>query len=259
MLALSAASILWSVTGGIERLRASRLSSIAERTWGGEGYRAGALESLLEDAAARREGRCLSADEGQAVALIAFAEAAQALKASSGAARKTIEAVADHATAAALCAPGRAWPWFLVFWARTQLGGLQPDNLPLLWLSYQLGAHESDLQLSRNAFVARHFFDSLPAVGQDLAISEFGELVQAGYAENAARTFAALSPEARRRMLPAIEQVPAARRQTFINAIRGLGIELEGAAGQDAERQEWERYLGEIGRVRSLLRRGQSP
>jgi len=256
-LAIAAHSLLWASTAGVRTWRASQLAELAERAWSGETFRPEALARVLKNNPAKPGGACRSADEAQALALIAFVQAARAVntRPDAPATRQDIGLLERYAEAGSACAPARAWPWLLLFWARTKLEGFDVKHLHLLWMSYRLAPREKDIQQTRSAIVLRAYHEQLPLVGQELVLMEFRELVDAGYVANAAETFSLVPGELRAKLIRAVEQLPEPKRQAFADAVRRLGVEIRIAGVSDLTHDAWDPHLSGADKMRSLLRK----
>jgi hypothetical protein len=254
LLGLAALAGLWSVTAGLGALKVTALTAVAERILGGEEYKQEALTRILTAADVANRSGCRPANEGEAITTIAYGIARAAITSDDQSkSAERLRAVENEAMAALACSPHRGALWFFLFWAKTHQTGFQSTNLPLLWMSYRLAPHEGWLQVHRNPFIIQ-FIDALPLEGKQFVLVEFGELIEAGFAQTAAETFADVSDPVRESLFPIVERVSEPKRQQFGNALETLGLDVEISGVSNRRRENWERYITAVDKVRDVLK-----
>lgn len=147
------------------------------------------------------------------------------------AAAEQLDRAAQHAIA---CSPRDGFAWLARYRVRLQRSG--PDDVASQALrnSFRFARNEGWVGLRRTRLVLTRS-RTVPPDLVERSLSEFVQLLEAGYLDPCASLYAELSPTLRDRLMPRLEAAAPRLRTAFLSRLAQRGIDIPAADGVSAQ------------------------
>ncbi|RXG85177.1 hypothetical protein EAS61_36970 [Bradyrhizobium zhanjiangense] len=226
LLAGGLTGVLWSVAALPSFWLMTAAGDVATRIIVDDRFKPGALARVLaalesQPAAAGDQPEFL---RSRALLKLRMAEEAMTRNSSEEADRSVSLALQDLKSALST-RPGDSFLWLLLYSIETTRGGFDPKYLRYLDQSYATGPHEGWVSLRRNR-LALSAFPKLSEAVQSAVISEFEEMVDADFIEDAALNLIGTGWQHREQLLAALGSADIASRQSLHKRLAADGIKL---------------------------------
>ncbi|MFC7698618.1 hypothetical protein ACFQX9_18230 [Bradyrhizobium sp. GCM10028915] len=226
LLPLGVAGVLWSLNVLPSFLATAPLRDWSAQIIADETFKVGTFTELARGGALSAELWMLEPARAQAEALIHLRAAEEAIRRkNSEEADRAVEAALTKVRSALAVTPTDSLLWLLIYSVETSRGGVDPQYVRYLDQSYRCGPYEGWLMLRRNG-LALAIFPTLTNITQEAVISEFAEMVDADFLADAAKNLTTVGWAYRARLLPKLEQITLASRQSFARALSGQGYKV---------------------------------
>lgn len=136
-----------------------------------------------------------------------------------------IEAAGEKIRTALSINPGDSFLWLMLYSVETARNGFGSENIKLLDRSYAVGPLEGWIAIRRNR-LALAIFPMLRDNVQRAAVSEFAELVDSDFIEEAASNLTGVGWSIRERLLSELVEVDITSRQALAKLLSSNGIKL---------------------------------
>jgi len=136
-----------------------------------------------------------------------------------------IEGAQQKVIAALFVNPSDSFLWLMLYSVETARSGFGPEKVGLLDLSYAVGPLEGWIAIRRNR-LALAIFPMLRDDIQRAAVSEFAELVDSDFIEEAANNLTGVGWSIRERLLSELVEVDITSRQALAKRLSSNGIKL---------------------------------
>ncbi|MDI4238204.1 hypothetical protein OZ411_35930 [Bradyrhizobium sp. Arg237L] len=214
--------VLWSLTA----LPSFRLTTSARDIIAGiiadQRFKPGVLENMLERMEVAPQQFLVSPEFSQAKALLRLSTAEEVLQ------RKSPEE-GDAAQATLKSAlslnPTDSFLWMMLYSAETARNGFDAQYLGYIDQSYAVGPLEGWIALRRNR-LALAIFAMLSDATQTAVVSEFAELVDADFIEQAVINLTTVGWGHRARLLAGVERLDIADRESLARRLSRDGLKL---------------------------------
>lgn len=220
------ASVLWSVAVLPSFWLMTSAGDVAARIIVDDRFKPGALARVLtslesQPAAAGDQPEFL---RSRALLKLRMAEEAMTRNGSEETDRSFSLALQDLKSALS-ARPSDSFLWLLLYSIETTRGGFDPQYLRYLDQSYATGPREGWVSLRRNR-LALSAFPKLSEAVQSAVISEFEEMVDADFIEDAALNLIGTGWQHREQLLAALGSVDITSRQSLHKRLAADGIKL---------------------------------
>ena len=138
------------------------------------------------------------------------------------------------------CAPVSSYSWLALFWVDNLRLGFSDQSIRYLEMSYMTGPREGWISLKRNAF-ALAVYDGLPEDLQDKVVSEFSDLVQAGFIDDAANILTGPGRSQQARLVSGLSNVNPSLKKDLALALRRRGFEISVPGVNLSDPRPWDR------------------
>nr|WP_148667181.1 hypothetical protein [Bradyrhizobium amphicarpaeae] len=133
--------------------------------------------------------------------------------------------------------PSDSFLWLMLYSVASARRGTDVGNVHYVNASYFAGPHEGWIALSRNR-LGLSIFPILDPSVQQLIVSEFAELVDAGFVEIPATNLMGVGWEERERLLNALRHVDPASKKRLYKRLRQDGVKVA-IPGVEEEERPW--------------------
>ncbi|WP_441234180.1 hypothetical protein [Bradyrhizobium sp. 930_D9_N1_4] len=136
------------------------------------------------------------------------------------------------------CSPYDPFFWFVRYWVEVSSSGISEKALRYLEMSYETGPNEGWIALRRNRFALAAF----PSLGSELqkkVLSEFSELVAAGFVDLAAANLAGPGWPVREQLLAGLGDVGRYNREQFAKLLEDQGIRVDIPNFEPRQQRYW--------------------
>lgn len=230
LLALSAIGILWPLIVYPSFSRGALAREITARLVADERFRPGLLQELLGRLVASPRPAIEQPELTLAQVLLRLRSAEEAMqRSSSDVADREVEASQGQLVMALSLNPTESFLWLLLYSVETFRNGFDPTTLQYLDRSYRAGPHEGWIAVRRN----RLSLAILPTLDESLqkaAISEFSEMVDSDFIEDAAMILKGVGWIHRDRLLASLTDVEIASKASLLKRLRidGISVKMPG-------------------------------
>jgi len=238
LLAGGLSSAIWSITALPAVWQMIPASDIAARVVGDHRFKLGALANVLVGIQSEQAGPISPPGFLRALALIKLRTAEEALlRSSSEEAHRSISAAVEDVRSALAVSPNDSLLWLMLYSVETTRGGFDLQYLRYLNQSYAAGPREGWVALRRNR-LSLGIFSTLSDATQSAVISEFEQLVDADFVEDAAVNLMGAGWPYRERLLAALVSADIVSRQALYKRLAAEGIKLP-IAGIPVDERPW--------------------
>ncbi|MCK1345781.1 MULTISPECIES: hypothetical protein [unclassified Bradyrhizobium] len=227
LLPLGLLSVFWSLTALPSFRRTTPAREVTARIIADERFKTGALNQMLTRIEAEPAPPIQQPELWLADVLIRLRTAEEAMQ------QKTLEEAdreveaAEHKLIAALhLSPTDSLLWLLLYSVETTRNGFDPKTLSYLDRSYLAGPHEGWIALRRNRLSLAVF----PVLGdwtRQATVSEFSEMVDADFIEEAGTNLMGVGWAQRERLLAALRDVDVSSKTSLLKRLLADGINLK--------------------------------
>lgn len=136
------------------------------------------------------------------------------------------------------CSPYDPFFWFVRYWVELSSSGISDKALRYLEMSYETGSNEGWIALRRNRFALAAF----PSLGSELqkkVLTEFSELVDAGFVDLAAANLAGPGWPVREQLLARLADVGRYNREQFARLLEDQGIRVDIPNSEPRQPRYW--------------------
>ncbi|MCA1539903.1 hypothetical protein I6F18_08035 [Bradyrhizobium sp. NBAIM32] len=234
-LLLSLIAVLWSFAVGPSFRSMVPVSDIAVRIVAGDRFKAG----VLKEFAAQLEGKLNvlvsppAFARGEALIWLRVAEESMRGRISQLQDRQ-LEVVRRSVASALSVNPADAYIWMMLYSLETSSNGFDLRNIRFLYQSYAAGPREGWIALRRNR-LALAVFPMLPDTMQKAVISEFAEMVDNNFIEDAAINLTSVGWMHRERLLNGLDGASIVSREALAKKLMhdGTKVSVPGVAVRD--------------------------
>ncbi|MGL3111392.1 hypothetical protein [Bradyrhizobium sp. BR 1432] len=226
MLLLGAAGLWWSsIVLPIFR-SAAPAREITERIMTDQRFKAGTLRHVLLQMEREPQRPVVQSSFVRAKALVELRAAEEAVgRKSSEEADAEIAAAEQTVHASLALNPTDSFLWLMLYSVRTAREGFAPENVRYFEQSYSSGLHEGWIVLRRNR-LALSVFPMLTTSIQARVVSEFAEMVDLGFVDEAVVNLTDVGWPHRERLLASLEQVDIAARELLARQLSRNSVKV---------------------------------
>ncbi|UWU91391.1 hypothetical protein [Bradyrhizobium sp. CB1015] len=203
-----------------------------------ERFKPGVLADALVLIKASPRSSMMRSEFFQAEALLTLRVAEQAMqrrKEEKG--DNEVEAAEGSLKMALAANPSSSFLWLMLYSVETVQNGFDPTNISYLDRSYNFGPLEGWIAVRRNR-LALAIFPMLSEVQQDAVVSEFAQLVDANFADDAAMNLISVGWAYRERLLSILGKVDISSRQALSKRLAVNGVKLA-IPGIEVDERPW--------------------
>lgn len=236
LLAIAFAAAIWSVTVLRPFSAAELARDVSTRIVADERFKAGALAGVQVKIEIEGAGRLTPPELMRASALVNIRLAEDALgRANSIDADRQIVSAERSVKSALVASPGDSFLWLMLYSVKTTRNGFDAKNLSYLDRSYATGPLEGWIALRRNRLALSVSGGAHRIISR--AVSEFAELVDADFIEQAAVNLTTVGWSQRDRLLAALDHVDVASKEKLSRRLLadGIKVKISGVISRDEE------------------------
>ncbi|MCK1564125.1 hypothetical protein IVB08_09110 [Bradyrhizobium sp. 173] len=207
-------AVSWSYNAFPSFWRASSARGVAALVIADQRFKPGILNEALARIEAEPRPLVQQPELSLAEVVVSLRTAEESLQRKSSAeAQSSVEAAEQRIKKAISANPGDSFLWLLLY-SVTVLNGPSSQNTGYLGESYLIGPREGWVSLRRNR-VALAAFGILSPEIQDAVVSEFAEMVDSDFLDDAAANLAGVGWTSRERLLEGLKRADLASRERF--------------------------------------------
>lgn len=238
LLSLSLLGALWPLAAWPSFWEATPARDIAARIIAGERLGPRAIEQSLKRIEAEHVLRLQQPELLRARSLIRLRVAEEAMnRGNSEEADRDFEAAQQQLIAALEVTPSDSFLWLSLYSVKTTRNGFDTSAVRYLDQSYLAGPHEGWISLQRNR-LALAIFPSLIDRTQQAVVSEFAEIVDGDFIEQAARTLTGVGWARKELLLGALLDADEPAKISLWKRLRAEGIDVR-IPGIDYTERPW--------------------
>ncbi|MCK1606586.1 hypothetical protein IVB02_35740 [Bradyrhizobium sp. 166] len=218
--------VLWSYSVLPSFVMAAPARDISARVMADERFKAGVLMKIFERMETFPRAEMTQPEFIQAEALLALRTAEEAVLSKSSKEADRAAAVAENKVRASLVnSPTESFLWLMLYSVATTRNGFDSQYLSWLDRSYAAGPHEAWIALRRNR-LALNILPVLSEATQRVVLSEFAEIVDADYIDEATASLMSVGWAHRTRLLSQLIEVDVGSRQALARRLASEGLKV---------------------------------
>ncbi|WP_129590829.1 hypothetical protein [Bradyrhizobium shewense] len=226
LLPLGLLGVFWSLTALPSFWRSTPARDITARIIADERFKPGALNQMLARIEADPAPPIQQSQLSLADVLVRLRTAEEAMqRKTSEEADREVEAAERKLIAALHVSPTESLLWLMLYSVETTRNGFDPKTVSYLDRSYLAGPHEGWIALRRNRLSLAIF----PVLGdwtRQAAVSEFSEMVDADFVEEAASNLMGVGWTQRESLLAALRDVDVSSKTSLLKRLQADGINV---------------------------------
>ncbi|MCK1675306.1 hypothetical protein IVA89_26605 [Bradyrhizobium sp. 150] len=227
LLPLGLFSVLWSLTAVPSFWRTAPARDIIARIIADDRFRPGVLDQMLVRIEAEPVLAIPRPELSLASVLVRLRIAEEGMQRRTLAeADREVEAAEHQLMASLKVTPSDSFLWLMLYSVKTTRNGFDPEIVRYLERSYLAGPHEGWIAVRRNR-LALSIFPTLRDGTRQLAVSEFAELVDGDFIQEAAANLIGVGWAQNERLLSALGGIDLSSKTNLWKRLRAEGINVK--------------------------------